>query len=254
MNVPEISVVMSCYNAAHTLEEAIQSILEQTFVDFEFIVINDCSTDGTAQLLERFATLDARIKLYTNSKNEGLAASLNTGIKLSKAKYIARMDADDISVKTRLENQLQYIIENSSVDILGSAIIQMDHDGKEKGILTLPGDHEEIVKRVFRKTMLFHPTLLIRKSVFDRYGLYDPNLRWAEDAALWYRIYDKVRFGNIQEPLLKYRIKKSLSAKQAWLNWRIKYTAIKRRGKTFKYFGVLAKDALTLTSKVVKYY
>ena len=254
MNDPEISVIMSCYNAARTLEMAIQSILEQTFTNFEFIIINDCSTDGTEQVLERFAARDGRIKLHTNPKNEGLAASLNTGIKLSKARYIARMDADDISMKTRLEKQLQYIIENNNVDILGSAIIQMDHDGKEKGILMLPENHEEIVKRVFRKTMLFHPTLLIRKSVFDQHGSYDPKLRWAEDAALWYRIFDKVRFGNIQEPLLKYRIKKSLSAKQAWLNWTIKHTAIKKRGERLKYFGVLVKDALTLTSKVIKYY
>lgn len=128
MKKPKISVIMSVYNGMPYLKEAVQSILKQTFKDFEFIVVNDASTDDSWQYLKGLN--DKRIKLIINEKNLGLATSLNDGIKIAKGNFIARMDADDVSKPDRLEVQYKFLTKNPEIDLCGSWADIIDEKGK----------------------------------------------------------------------------------------------------------------------------
>ena len=131
---PKISVVMPAYNAAEYLDEAIRSILNQTFRDFEFIIINDGSTDDSISILDKQQKLDSRIRVY-HQENQGMIAALNRGCRLARGKYIARMDADDISLPGRLEKQLKYMERHPQIGILGTWIYSIDKNGFEKSSL-----------------------------------------------------------------------------------------------------------------------
>ncbi len=249
----EVSVIMSCFNAESTIHTAIKSILNQTFDNFEFIIIDDGSTDKTRIALKEFAQNDKRIRLRFNSSNQGLAASLNIGIQMAHAPFIARMDADDESIAERLEKQLQYISLHKDIDILGSGVWYKSGTGELLEIKLLPERHDEIVKLMFKKTPVFHPTILIKKEVFKLYGMYDPSVTWAEDSDLWYRIYDKVRFHNLQEPLLIYTLKKRLSFRQARYNLMVKIRNLSKRKMLVIYFPQLAKDFLIMAKKMIRF-
>ena len=253
MNSPLISVVMSCYNAADSLERAVHSMLNQSFQNFEFIIIDDGSTDDTKVLLNDFAKRDSRIKLIINEQNIGLSASLNKGIRNARAQYVARMDADDECKPTRLSIQFEYLQKNPMIDVVGSGVLLRKQSGKIIGERTPPKMDEEIKSRVFRKPLLYHPTILIRKSVFEKLGYYNSDLRWAEDADLWYRIFDKINFSNIQEPLLIYTVKEKLSIKNALINLKVKYVNLKKRGLLLKFAPQLLYDTILLSFKVVHY-
>src|SRR5258708_3751905 len=134
---PAVSVVMPAYNSEPHIAEAIESILAQTFTDFEFIIINDGSTDGTRSILHAFAAGDSRISIYEHA-NSGLVVSLNRGCQMARGKYIARMDADDVSLPTRLAKQFNYLERNSEVGIIGTWIQDMGPDGKLGPVWPLP--------------------------------------------------------------------------------------------------------------------
>ena len=138
IDVPQVSVVMSCYNASKTLAEATDSILKQTFRDFEFIIVDDGSADNTLEILKKYQQDDNRISIIANNHNLGLAASLNVGIKSAKALLIARMDADDIAFPNRLEEQVDFLRQYPNVDILGTGIIQMTQMGEKESSRLLP--------------------------------------------------------------------------------------------------------------------
>ncbi len=253
LNRSEISVIMSCYNEESKVTQAVESIINQTFRQFEFIIVNDGSTDKTHEILEGFESTDNRIKLIHNPRNIGLAASLNIGIEQSKAQFIARMDADDIALPERLEKQYEFMLNHSQIDILGTAIFIRNTKRKHSEVKTCPQYHSQITERVFKKPLVFHPTVMIRRRVFENYGTYDPALKWAEDADLWYRIYDRVHFHNLQEPLLYYSLKDKLSIKNAILNWKVKFRNLKRRNSVFNYLPQLVYDLFLLSSKVTFY-
>jgi len=253
MKAPEVSVVMSCYNSELTLRRALDSIINQTFSKFEFIIIDDGSTDGTLQIINEYVQQDNRIVLIKNNKNLGLAASLNRGILHSKGSLIARMDADDEAYKSRLEKQTSFLDQNKQVDILGSAIQERTKNGEVKKIRTLPEHHDSIIERIFRKPLVYHPTIMVRREIYEQLGLYDPKIFWAEDADLWYRLYDKVIFHNLQEPLLYYQTKEKLSFKQASYNLKIKYRNLQERQLVWGYLPQLFKDAFILSLKMIRY-
>ena len=233
---------MSCYNAAATITHAIESIINQSFEHLELIIIDDGSTDQSKEIILQFCQKDQRIRLIENEINIGLAASLNKGIRSASSSIIARMDADDWAMPTRIEKQYQYMKDHEHIDILGTAMVQMNKQGKEVGIIRLPQKHKDIVQRVFRKPMVYHPTIMIKKEIYERYGFYDETLRWAEDADLWYRIYDRVQFHNLTDVLLRYRIKDRLNTKIIKNNLWVKYINLKRRNQLIKYIPILMKD------------
>ena len=178
----EISVIMSVYNTNEKfLREAVESILGQSFTDFEFIIVNDGSNQETVDVLDSYN--DDRIVRINNVKNLGLTQSLNKGLRIAKGKYIARMDADDISYKQRLEKQYNYMEKHKDIDILGA----WTTDGKR--IQRYDGKISSECRKVrmlFGNAGIAHPTAFIRNSFLKQNGLkYDERIRKAQDYKLW---------------------------------------------------------------------
>jgi glycosyltransferase involved in cell wall biosynthesis len=199
MNIPMISVLMPVYNEEKYLSEAIDSILNQTYTDFEFIILNDGSTDRTEDIILSYD--DPRIVYVKNTENLQIVKTLNKGINLAKGKYIARMDADDISFPDRFEKQIEFMQKNSDIDVSGSFI---EHFGSKKGIMHYPLTHEEIKAHLLFNSVLAHPTVMAKKIFYHQFK-YEEEYNKAEDYALWVKGIEIFKFSNFGMPLLKYR-------------------------------------------------
>jgi glycosyltransferase involved in cell wall biosynthesis len=202
-----ISVVMSAYNAEKYISEAIESILNQSFENFEFIIINDCSTDNTLEIIKRYSSQDSRIKLINNKENLGLTSSLNKAIKSSKGKYIARMDDDDISEKTRFEKQIEFLEKNKDIDIVGSFAKNIDEEGNILNDRTVPLNHDEIINILPKLSPLIHPAIIFRKKSLGKIGFYNEKFRTSQDYEMWFRAMAAgLKFQNLPLYLVKYRV------------------------------------------------
>ena len=199
---PKISVIMPVYNGERFLRESIDSILNQTFTDFEFIIINDGSTDGTLDIIHSYA--DQRIRLVNNETNLGIVACLNHGIELAQGEFIARMDADDISLPERFEKQIIYMNENPDVGVLGGNIIEFDINRKKEKITSLPIGDISIRWMMCFENPLRHPTIMMRKKLLNSVGRYK-DFKASEDYDLWQRISTVTKLANLNEVLLLYR-------------------------------------------------
>jgi len=200
---PLVSVVMSVYNGERYVGLAIESILGQTFTDFELLIIDDGSTDESVALIRGFR--DSRIRLLRNGKNLGLVASLNRGLDMARGAYVARMDADDISMPERLQRQVEFMEANPEVDICGSWLEAFD--GRVKSIWLPPLSDEEIKANLIFESVVYHPTVIMRHTVFsDLAARYDEDYPYAQDYELWCRLSRSCRFANIGEVLLRYRL------------------------------------------------
>jgi glycosyltransferase involved in cell wall biosynthesis len=203
--IPTLTVLMSVYNGLPYLEKAISSILEQSFIDFEFLIIDDGSTDGSREILKKWSHRDERIRLLLHSKNKGLGHSLAEGVEEARAPWIARMDDDDIAFPHRLERQVQYIEENPSIDILSGWAIDIDAHGEPIRLRQVPTSHEDIVRLIWTIPVI-HPAVLFRRESIQRVGSYSSALRRRQDYDLWFRCAAAgLRFANIPEPLIYYR-------------------------------------------------
>lgn len=207
MKAPVISVIMPCYNSGYFLEQAVQSILRQTFTDFELILINDGSTDNTAEIINSFR--DTRIVLVNHETNKGLISTLNEGISVSKGKYIARMDADDISTADRFQRQLSFLEANPEYAGVFSKIKQIDLYGNDAGRWKEDEEitsYEEIKNRLPETNCLAHPSVMLRKEIIIKYR-YSPLLKHSEDWGLWLDlISDGYKIAKLEEKLLLYRV------------------------------------------------
>lgn len=199
---PKVSVLIPVYNGASYVVEALESILRQTFVDFEALVIDDGSTDGTAEIVA--ACDDTRVQVVTVPENRGLVAALNLGLTLSQGEFIARMDADDISHPDRLARQVAFMEANASVGVCGS---WMESFGAgQRDIWQVPSTHHEIVCRLLFESVLYHPTVIMRRELLDRHGLrYSSGYEHAEDYELWSRCSKFFELANLPEVLVQYR-------------------------------------------------
>jgi glycosyltransferase involved in cell wall biosynthesis len=203
---------MPVYNGAKYLNEAIDSILDQTFSDFEFLIMDDCSTDQSINQVKSYN--DPRIKLIVNKKNIGQSATLNKGLELARGKYIARMDQDDISMPERLERQSKFMKDNPEVDVVGTWLQLM---GKYNEIFELETKSEDIKMNLLTNENLAHPTVMIRKRTLVKYDLnYNPAYSVAQDYDLWVRMFDFCSFANIPEALIKYRMHDNQNSKILW--------------------------------------
>ena len=200
---------MSVYNGAKFLAEAIASILAQTFTDFEFIIIDDASSDNSLQVINSYK--DARIIVLQNTKNLGLTKSLNIGIAKAKGKYIARMDADDVSMPKRLEKQFGFMEEHPEFAFCGTRAISINEEGQE--ISYLPDtvcDEDIILASIFFKNMFTHSTLFIKKKALTDVGGYDEEFTRSQDYRLYLKLFTNNYFGtNLNENTLKYRVTKN---------------------------------------------
>ena len=215
-NQPLISVVMSVYNGEKYLEESIESILNQTYENFEFIIIDDGSTDNSLKILNEYKKSDSRIIIRNNYKNRGLIYSLNKGIKISKGKYIARMDADDISLLSRFEKQIDFMEKNVDITILSTGIEIFKNKFKLfKKKIILSKNSEELKIETLFNCSLAHPTVMIRKKDLEESGLkYDLEEKGIEDFGLWLGLSKNFKFAVLSECLLRYRfLSTSVSSK-----------------------------------------
>jgi glycosyltransferase involved in cell wall biosynthesis len=205
MLTPIVSVVMSVFNGERYLDEAIESILSQSFSDFEFIAIDDGSTDGSGTLLEFYQKKDSRLRVY-HQDNRGLVESLNRGCGLAQGEYLARMDADDIAVPDRLSWQVSFLQQNPEIAVLGGAIERIDSSGKSLEVKHYPVTDREIKAALLHTSALPHPAVLIRKETFRCVGGYRAAFVDAEDYDLWLRISERWQLANLDRVLLKYRV------------------------------------------------
>lgn len=203
MKNPKISVLMPVLNDEKNLRDSIQSILTQTFNDFEFIIIDNGSTDRSKEIITSFQ--DSRIQLICNQKKMGLSASLNTGIKGSRGEYIARMDADDISLPTRLAKQISFMNSHLDIGICGTWIKLL---GELNGHIWKYHSKPQILRsELFFNNVFAHPTILMRRKwMLENQLFYDPASVKTEDYDLWVRCSQHFPMTNIKEVLLQYRV------------------------------------------------
>lgn len=208
MNNPLVSVLMPCYNAEEHVEQALNSILGQTYSNIEVIAINDCSKDNTGTILHSIAKKDNRVKVIENEENLKLIRTLNKGISLCKGEYIARMDADDIALPQRLEKEVAFLEENRDHDIVSSLFLAFHSDSPSKKTLHYnPLKHEDLRAYMLFKSGICHPAVMIRKRVFSELGLkFETDYLHVEDYAFWSKAIYETKIANIGEPLLLYRV------------------------------------------------
>lgn len=240
--MPKISVIMPVYNAEKYLRDAIDSILCQTFTDFEFIIIDDGSSDSSPNIVLSYD--DSRIRFYINDHNMGVAATLNRGLELSTGEYIARMDSDDISMPERLKTQLEYLEMHQQVGVCGSCILAFDAENER--LFSYSESNKQIQADLLFNPPFAHPSVMMRGEAARRLK-YDLSYEKAEDYDLWYRFLKEYEGHNIQQPMLRYRHHNLQVTKQ---NNREMNNAVKRiHERTF----VDKKIALTDSEKSVFY-
>lgn len=200
---PVVSVVMAVYNGEKFLHHAIKSILLQTYNKYEFIIINDGSTDKSGNIAASYN--DRRIRIIENEKNIGLNESLNIGIDYAQGKYIARMDADDICFPTRFAQQLNMLESNSSLDMVGSKALVFNDTGDIQGLFPYRQTHAEICRRPSRGFYLPHPTWMGKTEWFKKFRYGMEEVERAEDQDLLLRSYRTSKFACLDEVLLGYR-------------------------------------------------
>lgn len=202
----KISVIMSVYNDQDNISNSIKSILGQTYKDFEFLIVDDCSTDNTYEEIKKFTT-DPRIKLYKNSKNIGLTKSLNFLIEKSSGKYIFRQDSDDVSLSQRFQEQLN-VLEREIYQVCTSRAINMQNNK------TIPGLSSWVPKKISIKfkNPYIHGTLAIQKSLLNNIGNYDEDYLYAQDFKLFLDLIKKnKKIFEIKKPLYKLNTKNNIS-------------------------------------------
>lgn len=200
---PKITVLMAVHNGGLFLRQAVESILGQSFHDFELLIVDDASSDDSARSLVGFK--DGRIRLLNNKKQLGLSRSLNKGLEAARGKYVARMDHDDISASFRLKIQYDFMETHPKIDVLGSWAKTIGL-GQEQ-TWRYPEKDEDIRSEFLFNSVLVHGSVMLRRVTFDRHQLrYDTKVTRAQDYELWTRAADKVSFANIPRVLIRYRI------------------------------------------------
>ena len=203
--MPRVSVIMSVYNGSKFLDQSIESILKQTFPDFEFLIVDDCSTDSSLKIIAKYAKQDSRIRIIKNETNIGLTKSLNRAILESKGEYIARIDADDFSYPERFKKQVKFLDSNLKCGLVGAWAEIIDDNDKVMRAIKYPTLSVDLKRDLIKYNPFFHSSIMIRRSTLDQVGLYNEEFRYAQDYELYFRIASKYGLENIPNVLIKYR-------------------------------------------------
>ncbi len=240
MVIPSVSVILPTYNWKHEwLSKSIDSVLSQTFKDFELIIINDASTNDVEKIIKEYQDKDKRIVYYKNNKNLKLVNTLNKGISLSKWKYIARIDDDDIWInKDKLEKQVNFMEENPDYWLCWAwVIINIDEDWKIINKIKMRLSDSEIRNNLLQSNQFAHSSIMIRKSILDEVWVYNPKYNKAEDYELWCRIGTKNKFINIKDIELRYRINSNwVSMKNFYFQKRLSFVVCFKNRKNYPNF------------------
>jgi glycosyltransferase involved in cell wall biosynthesis len=208
MSLPKVTILMPLYNAENYLHCAIESVLSQSFRDFEFVIINDGSTDSSREIVNFYS--DNRIRFIDRKTNHGLVYTLNEGIAVAKGSLIARMDSDDINFPERIEEQVAFLENNQEVGIVGTSIECIGSKGQRIGVWEHPLDDLTIRWDLLFRTSFAHPTVMIRSHIIHEYNLrYSTSFYPSEDYDFWTRLLLHTKGANIRKPLYKYRIHKN---------------------------------------------
>jgi glycosyltransferase involved in cell wall biosynthesis len=206
MTSPLLSVLMPVYNAERYVAQAVESILDQTFQDFEFLIMDDGSTDRSLSILKRYAARDARIHLVSRS-NAGYVSALNEMLLQAQGRYIARMDADDVALPDRFKHQVSFLQQHPDVVCVGGAFELIDHKGRFLVALKIGTTDAEIQQAALAgHGSICHPTAMMRRSALLKIGGYDETLMPAEDVDLWLKLGEVGQLANLEKPVLRYRL------------------------------------------------
>jgi len=200
---PVVTVLMAVYNAASFLPQAIDSILKQTYGEFEFLIVDDGSTDASPEILQSYS--DARLRVISQYPNRGQPHALNMGVREARGVLIARQDADDLSLPNRLEKQVAYMNKHPNVALVGSGAIIIDELGRTMGLRQVETDSFSIRWRQVFKNCFVHSSVMFRKKVVELLGGFDPTIGYGEDFDLWSKIVARYNVANLPEPLILYR-------------------------------------------------
>ena len=227
---PAVTIAMSAYNAARYLAQAIDSMLAQSFGDFEFVIVDDGSGDGTGAMIDAYAAQDPRIRAI-HQENRGLIFSLNRIIAEARAPLIARMDADDIAHPERLARQVAFLAANPDYGVVGAWATSIDEHGEncDTGGLDQPTDHEGFLKALYGEPLLCHSSVVMRTEVVRAAGGYRACYRHCEDYDLWLRLSERTKLCSLPERLILYRysdtqvssrhvLAQAIGAAVAWLS------------------------------------
>lgn len=206
MSSPAVSVVMAVYNGEPFLVQAIESVLRQTITDFDLIVVDDASTDNTPRILQAFKERDSRVVVLRHEERQERSKSRNQAILAARGKYIAIMDADDLSMPQRLERQLQYMEAFEDVALLGTWGYEIDADNEIVGIWSPPVEDTALRKAMLNGNPFCHSSVMFRKAALDTTGLYDESLNSSEDYDLHWRLTRRYRCANIPDCLVLKRV------------------------------------------------
>jgi glycosyltransferase involved in cell wall biosynthesis len=204
-DIPDITVLMSCYNAERWLVEAVESVIHQTYKDFEFVIVDDGSVDNTLETIQRYEKLDSRVRVISKL-NTGLADSLNVGLSHAKGKWIARIDADDLCEPLRLETQLGFVQKNPQIALLGTDCLEIDEDGNVLMLQRFPTQGKNLrqhlthTRRFFPHSSAFYCTATAREL-----GGYRPQFVRCQDWDLWLRFAEKRQIACLDQPLIRIR-------------------------------------------------
>jgi glycosyltransferase involved in cell wall biosynthesis len=228
--MPKISVVIPAYNAEIYLSESIESILNQSFSDFELVIIDDCSVDNSWEIINKYALQDSRVKIHRNQRNLGIAGNRNKGIELSCGDYLAWQDADDISIPTRLERQVSFLETHKDVGIVGG-YLEIFRESKVLGERRYPLDDLSLRRCIFRYSPIAQPAAMIRMEALNRVGAYDLSLPPAEDLDMTFRIGELYKLANLDLVLVRYR--ESVTSATATSLKKMEKATIRIRKKNF---------------------
>lgn len=201
---PRVTVLMPVHNGMPFLHEALQSIFTQTYGDFEFLVIDDASTDESRSMLKSIN--DDRLRIVINETKQGITRTLNRGLELARGEYVARMDSDDISHPERLARQVEYLDTHTDITVVGAWANYLSGDGRDLGVCRMPTESSEIRHALLKENCFFHPSVVFRRETIVGLGGYDDALPHAQDYDLWLRVADHHNLANLPLPLLSYRV------------------------------------------------
>lgn len=207
MSEPTVTVITPVYNGRRWIFEAIRSVLAQTFTDFEYLLVDDGSTDGSAEILERFAAGDGRLRVIRRPANGGIAVTRNTGLQEARGRYVAMLDHDDVSQPRRLELQVRRLDREGDCVLLGSQVLLIDPDGRPISRMGgLPTRHDEIVRLLLAGRVSVHQSaMMMRRQAVWAVGGYRARFDGADDFDMYLRLTERGRAANLPEELCRYR-------------------------------------------------
>ena len=221
-----VSIILPTYNGAKTLSKAIDSILCQSHGAFELIVVDDYSSDRSADIIRDAVRRDRRIRAIYHKKNIGLAGTLNEGLREAKYEFVARMDQDDEALPERLQRQVAFMLQHTELCVVGTFVYLMGRNKSYDKLLTAPTDHAAIANKLPVENCIFHPSVMMRRSVILGCGGYRENFANAEDYDLWLRVSRVGKLANIPEGLLRYSFTPSgMTLRRKWQQLAFVYKA-----------------------------